>query len=132
MLIKSSVVLLGLLVVGFFSILTAPVTAQGGPPVMLHRVCTIAPGQGQEAVGFALEVKNLFDEKWPEQQMFTFRPALQPNNQIHWVTQHENMAAFGAALPVVLQDRSYQTLVQKAEGILVPNSCSDDVSFLLG
>ena len=76
MLIKSSVVLLAF-VVGFISILTAPATAQEGPQVNWHRVCTIAPAQGQ-AVAFAREVADYIDEKWPELNIVTFRPALQP------------------------------------------------------
>ena len=82
MLIKSSVVLLAF-VVGFISILTAPATAQEGPQVNWHRVCTIAPAQGQEAVAFAREVADYIDEKWPELNIVTFRPALQPINLIH-------------------------------------------------
>ena len=113
MLTKSSVVLLGL-VVGFVSILTTPATAQESPRVGWHRVCTIAPGQGQDAVAFAREVADYIDEKWPELNIVTFRPALQPNNLIHWVTEYENMEAYGALRPVIFRDRGIQCLT--AEG----------------
>ena len=130
MLTKSSVVLLGL-VVGFVSILTTPATAQESPRVGWHRVCTIAPGQGQDAVAFAREVADYIDEKWPEWNIVTFRPALQPRNLIHWVTQYESLEAYGAAQAVILQDSGYRALLPKAQGVFVPDSCADDLSVYL-
>ena len=130
MLTKSSVVLLGL-VVGFISILTTPATAQEGPRIGYHRVCTIAPGQGPDAVALAREVADYIDEKWPELHIVTFRPALLPNNQVHWVTQYENMGAFAASRAVISQDMGYQALVLKAQGVFVPDSCTDDLSVYL-
>ena len=127
MLTKSSVVLLGL-VVGFVSILTTPTTAQEGPPGIWHRVCTIAPGQGPDAVAFAREVADYFDEKWPELNIVTFRPALLPNNLIHWVTEYENMGAFAASQAVIFRDRGIQALLQKAQMFFVPATCRDDLS----
>ena len=131
MLIKSSVVLLGLLVIGFISILTAPATAQEGPRILWHRVCTIAPAQGQAAVGFAREVADYIDEKWPETNIVTFRPALQPNNLIHWATSYDSMEAYGAMRPVISRDAGYRALLQKAVGKFVPDSCMDDLSVIL-
>ena len=72
---KRTIVLLGL-VVGFVSLLTTPATAQEGPSVMVHRVCTIAPGQDAGAVAFAREVADYIEETWPELQVVTFRPVV--------------------------------------------------------
>ena len=116
MLTKSSAVLLAL-VVGFVSIASEPVVAQGGgPSVRLHRVCTIAPGQGQAAGAFARGINDYFNEKWPELEIIAFREAILPSAQIHWVTQYENMAAWADARGVLFQDRGYQDFVQKGQG----------------
>ena len=116
MLSKRIIVLLGL-VVGFASLSTAPAAAQEGPSVRVHRVCTIAPGQYASAVAFAREVADYIEETWPELQVVTFRPAVPPDNQIHWVTEFENMAAAGAFGPVLLEDSGYLAVLQKAEGL---------------
>lgn len=130
MLTKSSTVLLGL-VLGFVSISATPATAQETPSVMFHRVCTIASGQAQAAVAFALEVVDYFDENYAETQMISFRPALQPNNYIHWVTNYDNMEAYGALTAVLFQDSGYGALLLKAQGTFVPDSCADDLSVKL-
>ena len=119
-----AVALLGL-VAGFGPILTTPVVAQGGPQIMAHRVCPITPGQGQEAVAFARAIADLFDEKWPELQTTIFRPALFPSNDIHFVTRHENMAAWATIRLVVRRDSGYQALVREQGGALVASSCAD-------
>ena len=124
MLAKSSAVLLGL-VVGIVSIVSELAVAQGGgPSVSLHRVCTITPG-AQGAGAFARGINDYFDEKWPELQIVAFREALFPSDQIHWVTQYENMASWAEFRGVLFQDRGYQDLVQKGQGIFVPQSCVD-------
>ena len=97
----------------------------GGPSVRLHRVCTIAPGQGQAAGAFARGINDYFNEKWPELEIIAFREAILPSAQIHWVTQYENMAAWADARGVLFQDRGYQDLVQKGQGTFVPQSCND-------
>ena len=121
---KSSVVLLGL-VVAFVSVTSAPVEAQGGQSISYHRVCTIAPGQGQDAVAFAREISDYIDGKWPEVQIGSVRPLLLPNNQIHWVSQHENMADFSAKRPAIFGDSGYQDILAKAVELFEPNTCVD-------
>ncbi len=129
MLTKGSVVLFGL-VVGLVSI-SAPATAQDDTAIMFHRVCTVAPGQAQGAVAFAREITDYFDEKWPETQMFSFRPAMLPNNEIHFVTQYANMEAYGAFRPVLIQDSGLQALILKSQSVFVPDNCRDDLSVVL-
>ena len=98
---------------------------------MFHRVCTVLPGQGEDAVAVAREIVDYFDEKWPERQMFSFRSAMLPNNEIHWATQHENMEAYGAFGPVVSQDSGYEALRLKILPLFVADSCRDDLSVVL-
>ena len=116
MLTKKTIVLLGL-VVGFVSLLTTPATAQEGPSVRVQRVCTIAPGQDAAAVAFAREVADYMEETWPELQVVTFRPAVPPDNQIHWVMEFEDMAAAGVFGPILLEDGGYLAVLEKAEGL---------------
>ena len=129
MLTKRTIALLGL-VVGFVSLLTKPATAQEGPSVMVHRVCTIAPGQDAGAVAFAREVADYMEEKWPELQVVTFRPAVPPDNEIHWVMEFENMAAAGVFGPALLEDMGYLAVLEKAAGLFSLDDPCVDTLFL--
>ena len=129
MLTKRTIVPLGLLV-GFVSLLTTPATAQEGPSVMVHRICTIAPGRDAGAVAFAREVADYIEETWPELQVVTFRPVMPPDNQIHWVTEFENMAAVEVLGPVLPEDTGYVAVLEKAEGLFVQDDPCIDTFFV--
>ena len=83
------------------------------------------PSLHPNAGTFAREIADYFDEKWPELNITTFREALLPSTQVHWVTQYENIEAWAAFRGVLFQDRGYQMLLQKAQGTFVPQSCTD-------
>ncbi len=129
MLTKRTILKLGL-VAGFVSLLTTPATAQEGPSVRVHRVCTIASGQDAGAVAFAREVADYIDETWPELQVVTFRPAAPPSNQIHWVMKFENMEAAAVLGPTLLEDSGYLAVLGKAEGLFDQDDPCIDTFFV--
>jgi hypothetical protein len=93
--------------------------------IIMERSCMAQPNKGAEASQWAKESAVYLNTTYPQAKVRVYYRAFGPLGEIHWIAEHENLAAFETMTGSLGSDAKWRALLQRGTPLF--SGCEDQL-----